>query len=189
MTAQPIETASRLVTGAELLAMGDIGPCELIDGVIVRMSPTGEVHGYLESRLTFFLYRFSQDTQAGWVLGGEVGICIRRNPDRIRGADLAFWSEDRLPEGPSTGFSEVAPDLVVEILSPTDRWAEMNRKIDDYFSIGVGELWIVDPEEETIFVYRSATPRAALRRGDTLVGSGSLTGFTLAVDELFAFSY
>ncbi len=187
MTAQPIETATRLITGDELLAMGDIGPCELIDGEIVRMSPTGEIHGYLESRLTFFLYRFSQDTQAGWVLGGEVGIYIRHNPDRIRGADLAFWSKGRLPDGPSTGFSEVAPDLIVEILSPTDRWAEMRHKIGDYFSIGVGELWIVEPDEETVFVYRSATQRSAMRRGDTLVGSGSLTGFTFPVDELFAF--
>ena len=187
MTAQPTETTTRLVTGAELLAMGDIGPCELIDGEIVRMSPTGEVHGYLESRLTFFLYRFNQDAQAGWVLGGEVGIYIRHNPDRIRGADLAFWSKERLPDGPSTGFSEIAPDLVVEILSPTGRWVEMRQKIADYFSIGVGTLWIVDPEEETVFVYRSATQRTAVRTGDMLVGTGPLTGFTLSVTELFAF--
>ena len=187
MTAQPTETTTRLVTGAELLAMGDIGPCELIDGEIVRMSPTGEVHGYLESRLTFFLYRFNQDAQAGWVLGGEVGIFIRHNPDRIRGADLAFWSKEKLPNGPSTGFSETAPDLVVEILSPTDRWAEMRQKLDDYFSIGVSTVWIADPQEETVFDYRSATQRTALRTGDTLVGTGPLTGFTLSVAELFAY--
>ena len=187
MTAQPIETASRLVTGAELLAMGDIGPCELIDGVIVRMSPAGGVHGFLESRLALSVGGFIEDMRVGLCMVGAVGIYIRRDPDRVRGADLAFWSNAKLPDGPPPGFIEVAPDLVVEILSPTDRWAEMRQKIDDYFSIGVGELWIVDPEEETIFVYRSATPRAALRRGDTLVGSGSLTGFTLAVDDLFAF--
>ena len=187
MTAQPLETTAKLITGDELLAMGDIGRCELIDGEIVRMSPTGEVHGYLESRLTFFLYGFNQETQAGWILGGEVGIYIQRNPDRIRGADLAFWSRGRLPDGPSTGFSGVAPDLIVEILSPTDRWAGMRQKIDDYFSIGVGELWIIGPEDEAVFVYRSATRRTALHRGDTLVGSGSLDGFTLPVAELFAF--
>ncbi len=167
--------------------MGDIGPCELLDGEIVRLSPEGEVHGYLESRLTFFLYRFNQDAQTGWILGGEVGIYIRHNPDRIRGADLAFWSKERLPDGPLTGFSEVAPDLVVEILSPTDRWVDMRQKIDDYFSIGVGTLWIVDPEEETVFVYRSSSQRTALRSGNTLTGTGPLTGFTLPVSELFAF--
>ena len=185
MTAQPVQTPTRLITGEQLLAMGDIGPCELIDGVIVSMSPTGERHGFLASRLSSLLYQFSQETQAGWVMGGEVGIYIRREPDRIRAADIAFWSKRRRPDGPSTGFSEVAPDLVVEILSPTDRWPEINEKISDYFSVGVGELWIVEPSDETVFVYHSPEQRTALRRGDTLSGSGPLNGFELPTDELF----
>ena len=187
MTAQPIETATKIITGAELLAMGDIGPCELIDGVIVRMSPTGGVHAFLESRLDRRLGVFIDDAKIGLCMVGEIGINIRHDPDRIRGADLAFWSNAKLPDGPPPGFIDVAPDLVVEIFSPTDRWAEMNEKIEDYFSIGVGEVWIVEPEEKTVFVYRSATQRTPLRRGDTLTGSGSLTGFTLPVNELFAF--
>ena len=187
MTAQPSETTTRLVTGAELLAMGDIGPCELIDGVIVRMSPTGGVDGFLESRLNRRLGAFVEDMKAGWCLVGETGVYIRRNPDRVRGADLAFWSNAKLPDGPPPGFVEVAPDLVVEILSPTDRWVDMRQKIEDYFSIGVGTLWIVDPNEETVFVYRSPSSRTALRSGDSLTGTDPLTGFTLPVSELFAF--
>jgi len=111
---------------------------------------------------------------------------MRHDPDRIRGADLAFWSRAKLPDGPPSGLIDVAPDLVVEILFPTDSWAEMRQKIDDYCSIGVGTLWIVDPDEETVFVYRSSSQRTALRTGDTLVGTGPLTGFTLPVSELFA---
>lgn len=187
MTAQPVETTTRLITGTELLAMGDIGPCELIDGVIVRMSPTGGVHGFLESRLNRRLGTFVEDTEAGWCLVGEIGVYIRHDPDRIRGADLAFWSHAKLPDGPPPGFVEMAPDLVVAILSPSDRWADMRQKIADYFSIGVGTLWVVDPEEQTIFVYSSASQRTALHSGDTLVGTGPLTGFTLPVAELFAF--
>ena len=187
MTAQPMETTTRLVTGSELLAMGDIGPCELIDGVIVRMSPTGGVHGFLESRLTLLVGGFINAREVGLCMVGEVGIYIRHDPDRIRGADLAFWSTAKLPDGPPPGFIEVAPDLVVEILSPTDRWVEMRQKIDDYFSIGVSTLWIVDPEEETVFVYRSATQRTALRSGDMLVGTGPLAGFSLPVADLFTF--
>ncbi len=186
MTAHSMETTTGIITGSDLLAMGDIGPCELIDGVIVRMSPTGGIHGFLESRLARLLGAFVDNTKAGWCLVGEIGIYIRHDPDRIRGADLAFWSYAKLPAGPPAGFVEVAPDLVVEILSPTDSWADMSQKIDDYFSISVGTLWIVDPEEETVFVYRSAAQRTALRSGDTLAGTGPLTGFTLPVSELFA---
>ena len=186
MTAQPMQTTTGTVTGSDLLAMGDIGPCELIDGVIVRLSPTGGIHGFLESRLDRRLGTFVEDTEAGWCLVGEIGIYIRHDPDRIYGADLAFWSRAKLPDGPPSGFIDVAPDLVAEILSPTDSWAELRQKIDDYFSIGVGTLWIVDPAEETVFVYHSASQRTALRTGGTLVGTGPLTGFTLPVSELFA---
>ena len=187
MTTQPVQTTTRLVTGEQLLAMGDIGPCKLIDGVVVSMSQTGERYGFLASRLISLLYQWSQHTEAGWVMGGEVGIYVRRDPDRMRAADIAFWSKRKRPDGLSTGFSEVAPDLVVEILSPTDRWREIYEKIADYFSVGVGELWIVDPTDETVFVYRSPAQRTALRRGDTLSGSGPLNGFTLPIDELFTF--
>ena len=63
----------------------------------------------------------------------------------------------------------------------------MRQKIDDYFSIGIGTLWVVDPDEETVFVYRSASQRTVLRTGDTLAGTGPLTGFTLSIAELFTY--
>ena len=186
MPLQSTETTSRLVTGAELLAMGDIGPCELIDGVIIKMSPAGGLHGFIELTLALLVGGLIKEREVGFCMVGEVGIYIRRDPDRIRGADLAVWSFAKLPDGPPAGFVEVAPHLIVEILSPTDSWAEMRQKIDDYFSIGVGTLWIVDPDEETVYVYHSASQRTALGTGDTLAGTGPLTGFTLPVSELFA---
>ncbi|MCY4080363.1 MAG: Uma2 family endonuclease [Caldilineaceae bacterium] len=187
MPLQSTETTSRLVTGAELLAMGDIGSCELIDGVIVRMSLAGGLHGFIELTLALLVGGFIKEREVGFCMVGEVGIYIRHEPDRIRGADLAVWSYAKLPDGPPAGFVEVAPDLIVEILSPNDPWAEIHQKINDYFSIGVDTLWIVDPDEETVFVYRTASQRTALRSGDTLAGTGPLTGFALPVSELFAF--
>ena len=187
MPLQSTETTSRLVTGAELLAMGDIGPCELIDGVIIKMSPAGGLHGFIELTLALLVGGFIKEREVGFCMVGEVGIYIRHEPDRIRSADLAVWSYAKLPDGPPAGLVEVVPDLIVEILSPNDRWTDMRQKIDDYFSIGVDTLWIVDPDEETVFVYRTASQRTALRRGDTLAGTGPLTGFALPVSELFAF--
>lgn len=91
----PPET--KLITGDELLARGDIGRCELIDGRIVPMSPAGAEHGILELNLALALKLFVQERQLGQVMTGEVGIYIRRNPDRVRGADIVFISKEKLP--------------------------------------------------------------------------------------------
>src|SRR5215510_13640961 len=115
MVATPTKTP--LITGEELFAMGDIGPCELIDGRIVPMSPTGGRHGILEFRLSSAIGIFVEQHHLGWVMTGEVGVSTRRNPDRVRGADIAFLSRERWPDGPPDRFLEDAPDLVVEIMS------------------------------------------------------------------------
>jgi len=181
MTAPP---DIKLITGEELLAMGDIGPCELIDGRIIPMSPTGFEHGNIEVNLSLALKTFVQQRRLGWVVSGEVGIYTRRHPDRVRGADIVFVSKERL-SGPPEGFLEIAPDLIVEIISPTDRWSEMRRKLNEYFLIGVQQVWVVEPEDRAVLVYRSAADVRELSENDTLVGEGMLGGFSLPVADLF----
>lgn len=184
MSTAPAQT--RLITGEELLAMGDIGPCELIDGEVVPMSPTGGVHGRIEMRLGRWLDVFVDEHDLGWVLGGEVGIYTRRNPDRVRGADVAFWSHERLPEGPPPGFLDVAPELVVEVVSPNDRWQDIREKIEEYFAIGVDRVWVVVPRTRSVLVYESPTTLRQFKEGDVLEGEGVLEGFTLPIARLFA---
>lgn len=87
------------LTGEQLMAMGEPGPCELIGGRIVPMSPTGGTHARIESALGVELTLFVRQAQLGGVLTGEVGIYTRRPPDRVRGADLAFLSRKRAPQG------------------------------------------------------------------------------------------
>lgn len=176
---------SRRITGEELLAMGDIGPCELIDGRIVPMVPTGAEHGAIESNLNWHLRDFVIKRKLGRVLNGEVGIFTRRHPDSVRGADIAFVSSERLGSRPMRGFLDVAPNLVVEIISPDDRWRNIREKLMEYFAIGVERVWLVDPERRLIQVYRSPTELAQLAETDTLTGEGVLEGFSLPVAELF----
>ncbi len=178
----PPET--QLITGEELFAMGDIGPSELIDGRIVPMAPTGGEHGVIESNLVTELKIFVRKQQLGWVMSGEVGIYTRHNPDRVRGADVVFISKKRLAERPQK-FLEIAPELVVEVISPTDRWQDMHEKLEEYFAIGVQWVWIVEPPTRTVRVYHSAMEMRKLTESDTLTGEGALAGFTLPVAEIF----
>ncbi|HSN78150.1 MAG TPA: Uma2 family endonuclease [Anaerolineae bacterium] len=174
----------KLITGDELLAMGDIGPCELIDGRIIHMTPTGEEHGMIESNLVHDLRAFVRQHKLGRVSSGEVGIYIRRRPDRIRAADVAFVSAERLAR-PAKGFLEVAPDLMVEIMSPDDRWPAMREKLADYFSIGVERVWVVEPQNRQVLVCSSSTDVTELDEDDTLRGEGALKGFAMRVGDLF----
>ena len=184
LTAPP-KHRTKLITGEELLAMGDIGRCELIDGRIVFSAPTGSEHGYIESNLTTELRSFVRKHKLGWVTGGEVGIYIRCKPDRVRGADIAFVSSKRLPELPK-GFLTVAPDLVVEIMAPDDRWQDVRVKLGDYFSIGVTWVWVVEPEIRKVLVFRSTTDVEEYQEEDIMRGEGVLEGFEVKVADLFA---
>jgi Uma2 family endonuclease len=175
----------RAISGEELLAMGDIGPCELVDGRIVPVTPTGGEHAAIEFRLGAALSAFVRERRVGWVLGGEVGIYTKINPDRVRGADIAVISKARLPGGPGRRFLEVAPELVVEILSPDDRWQDTRQKIEEYFAIGVDRVWVVEPDNRDVLVFSSPTDTRKLSETDELKGEGLLQGFTLRVARLF----
>jgi Uma2 family endonuclease len=174
-----------VLTGEHLLAMGDIGPCELVDGKVVPMTPTGGEHARIEAALGLELALFVRQRQVGWVLGGEVGIFTRRDPDRVRGADLAFISRQRAPDGPPKGFLEVGPELVVEIISPGDRWQEVQQKLAEYFALGVEQVWVVEPENRALLVYYSPAEIRRFTEEDKLIGDGVLEGFSFPVSTLF----
>jgi Uma2 family endonuclease len=176
---------TKLITGEELLELGDIGRSELIDGKVVTMSPADSEHGFIGFNLGAELRTFVRQKKLGWVIGGETGIYIRRNPDRIRGADIVFVSKEKLPNLP-IGFLDVAPELVIGIISPSDRWQDVRDKLADYFSIGIGQVWVVEPANRTVLVYRSLTDIQEFGEEDTLSGEGMLEGFKLVVAELFA---
>lgn len=183
--AVPSKPRARRITGEELLAMGDIGPCELVDGRIVNMVPTGNEHGIIEANLARHLGNFVAERKLGWVSGGEVGVYTRRRPDSVRGADLVFMSRVRSGSRPNRGFLTVAPDLIVEVMSPDDRWRDIREKLIEYFTVGVDRVWLVDPDRRLIQVYRSPTELTQLAETDTLTGEGVLEGFSLPVAELF----
>jgi Uma2 family endonuclease len=165
--------------------MPDVGSAELVAGEIVTQMPTGHPHGFIESMIAFFLTLFIREHKLGRVLTGEVGIYTQRDPDHIRAADVAFISHERLAQAQEDGFLDVAPELIVEIMSPANTWTEAQEKLAEYFAIDVKMVWIVDPQLEQVHVYRSPEQVKLLRKEDELTGEEILPGFTIPLTEIF----
>jgi Uma2 family endonuclease len=179
-------STERLITGEELARMPEIGRSELVEGRIVRTSPTGFEHGGVELEIGVVLRTFVARSKLGRVLVGEVGVYTRRNPDTVRGADVLFISNERYARASKDKpFLDVAPELVVEVLSPDDRPGEVTRKITEYFDAGVLRVWIADPSRRTLRVHRSPGESLELGVQDTLTGDDLLPGFAVLVSELF----
>lgn len=173
------------ITGEELAALGDLGRTELVKGEIIYLMPTGHLHSFYEGNITIALGVFVKEHQLGRVLPGEVGIYTQRQPDTVRGADVAFISHERLTQVQSKSFLDVCPELVVEVMSPDDTWDEVHEKLEEYFAVGAKLIWVVAPRRQRLHVYRSLTDLDVLTVQDTLTGGAVLPGFQVSVAELF----
>ena len=178
-------TETRLITGEEFALMPNTHWCELVAGRIVRMAPAGDEHGGVEGNVYNAIRSFVRPRKLGKVRVGETGIYTRRNPDTVRGADALFISNERYVQVKSKSYLDVAPELVVEVLSPGNTWEEMTQKLREYFAIGVRLVWIVSPSSKTVFAYRSLTDVREFAASDELPGDDVLPGFSVPVASLF----
>jgi Uma2 family endonuclease len=152
-TSAPINTTERLLTAEEYLALPDDGrQTELVRGRVVEVPPANFRHGVLCNRIGRLIGNFVEDRNLGWVINNDAGVITRRDPNSVRGPDVAFFSYSRVPKGqPPEGCPSVAPELVFEVRSPSDRWLAINAKAGEYLSAGVVVVCVVDPE--TVGVY------------------------------------
>jgi Uma2 family endonuclease len=158
---------------------------ELIEGRVVTMPPPKGIHGVVCNRLGRLLGNHVDAHGLGWVASNDAGVILEREPDTVRGPDLAYYSKERVPVLP-TGYFEVPPDLAVEVLSPDDAASRINSKVRHYLAHGVRLVWVVDPEERTVTVYRSREQIRILEETGMLGGEDVLPGFECPVRELFA---
>jgi Uma2 family endonuclease len=185
LTPEIIAPAPRLVTGEKFGGMHDAGRAELVKGVIVEMPPPGYMHGFIEGNFHRVLSAFVRRHRLGYVLVGESGLYTRRNPDTVRGVDVAFISQARMAQVQSKTYLDVAPELIVEVLSPGDSWSGVKDKLAEYFAVGVLLVWVANPQRRQLHVYRSLTDAEILTAADELSGGDVLPGFRVAVAELF----
>jgi Uma2 family endonuclease len=175
-----------LITGEELARMPDHDLCELIDGRIVPMSPTNPEHGRIELNIGAALRSFVSTQNLGIVMTGEVGIFTRRGPDRVRGADVVFISYEQYERRTKTrGFLDVAPELVVEILSPENTHIDMRQKVEEYLAVGVRLVMVVDPDGRTITAHRPHGVVNGYGIEDVVPCEGALPGFRFPVASAF----
>ena len=151
------------------------------------MAPTGGEHGVLTIRLGRLLDEYVEAHELGLVCGAETGFVLRRTPDTVRAPDVSFVAKERVPTtGVPKTYWPFAPDLAVEVVSPSDRFDEVQIKVSEYLTAGTRLVWIVNPATRTIFVHRSAHDVKALGGDDELNGEDIVPGFRCPVRRVFA---
>jgi len=177
-----------LLTAAEFARMPnphDGSRQELVRGEVLTMPPPSRTHGRVQINIGGLLNLFVNERMLGQVTVNS-GIITETDPDTVRGPDVSYWSNERLPPGAATGvYPIVPPDLCVEVVSPGNRPKRMQEKIADYFTHGVRMVWIIDPEMRTVTVYRSPDEGRTLWEDAELSGEEVVPGFRCRIAQLF----
>ena len=158
---------------------------ELVRGRLVVREPAGYRHGAVVMNLAIRLGQHVELTGAGQLLAAETGFTLFRNPDTVRAPDIAFVRRERIPTD-ATAFPELAPDLVVEVVSPDDRPGETLAKIGDWLEAGVQMVWVIDPERRLARTYRADGTESVLRDADELTGEDVLPGFRCILGSILS---
>jgi Uma2 family endonuclease len=157
---------------------------DLVRGVVVREPRPGPPHGRVQMRIGFALEGWAR--RAGADVTAESGYILSEDPPTLRGPDVAVVVRPRSGEGQPGGWIRGAPDVVVEVLSPSDTSSRMQEKTLDYLQAGARLVWIVDPKARTVTIFRPDGSARVVREREVLDGEDVLVGFSVALTELFA---
>ena len=174
-----------LMTAEEMLRLDfPNNRVELVRGALAVSEPPGFQHGLVTTRLAAVLCSHVWGRKLGEVLSGDAGFTLFRNPDTVRGPDIAFVRADRVPHPVPVGFAELAPDLVVEIVSPNDRPGEILAKAADWLEAGTKLVWVVDPGRTQAHIYRVDGTDALVDADGSLDGESVLPGFRCPLKQI-----
>ena len=162
---------------------------ELINGELEKTMSAGFPHGRITMRLAGPLSEFIWSHDLGEIFAAETGFQLTFGPDTVLAPDISFITKKRLAQvGETERFWPAAPDLVVEVLSPSDRPSKVNKKTSLWLSYGAKQVWIVNRKTRTVIIYRSPDDATTFSGSDYLEAQDLLPGFRLSLDRIFSTS-
>jgi Uma2 family endonuclease len=180
-------TLAPLLTAAEYLALPENGQwTELVRGRVVTMNVPTPRHGEICAQTSYLLRRHLEVDPTGRIVCNDSGVLTERDPDTLRGADVAYYSYARVPRGPlPAGYLTVVPELLFEIRSTTDRWRDVLMKVNEYLHAGVSVVCVLDQQTESAHVFTADDAPRILTRDEELTFPGILGEFRVAVRRFF----
>jgi Uma2 family endonuclease len=180
-------TDSKILTAEEYAKLPEEGvPTELVRGRIVERNRPHTSHGFYVNRIAYLITQFVEARDLGRVVVGDAGLVTQRNPDTVRGPDVAYYSYQRIPRGPLPDeYWPASPELVFEVRSQGDRWKDIVVKVGEYLSAEVLTVVVIDPVSRRVHVYSADNETTILAMTDTLAFPDILAGFAVVVRQLF----
>ena len=178
-------TTKQLVTADELLNMPDDGMrYELVRGELRKMPPSGHPHAGIAGEIAIHFGAYVKANNLGKIYIAEPGFVLES--DHVRVPDIAFVLQERVGEVAGTqGFFPGPPDVAFEVISPSDRYTEVDEKVADYLAAGTLAVIVVNPRRRTVRVHRPTADTVELTESDTLEVSDIVHGWQMRVKDMF----
>jgi Uma2 family endonuclease len=177
-----------LLTAEEFQRLADDGvPKELVRGKVEVALHSTPRHGLICGNIVGVIRPFVIERRLGRMLCNDSAIQTERSPDTVRGADVAYYSFARLPQGPiPPGYLDVVPELVFEVRLRSDRWRMILARAMEYLDAGVTTVCVVDPTSQVIHAYNSDAPDRMFKADEDFTLPEVLAGFSAPVRLFFA---
>lgn len=149
------------------------------------MTPASGRHGDVANLAAYYLTHYVLQHDLGRVYAADTGFWLGTDPDTVRAPDAAFIRKDRVPKQYPKSYLRIVPDLVIEVISPDDRHRQVLDKVGQWLEAGCRLVWVVDPPNRTVHVYRPGKTVEVLHDTDLLDGEDVVPGFSLPVARIF----
>lgn len=178
-------STTHLMTAADHFRLHEDEQGELLRGVLLPVTPVKLAHWKVTGKLDRSVGNYAEIHGLGDA-GPEAGFLLETDPDTVLAPDVSFIAAGRAWPDESAGWPRIAPDLAVEVLSPSNTRAGIALKVEIYLAAGVRLVWVVDPEARTVTVHAPGRAPRMLGVDDALDGEDVLPGYRLPLVELFA---